>query len=133
MKPLLLFFLVQTVALGLPLKDLATLRAARSQRIVGYGTVVALTGTGDKSMGLGGQAASVVCSALLPPFAKVGSRIDVTVTSLGQASSLAGGRLLATPLRAPDGTVLSVAEGPVSLEPGETPRIARVPEGGRLV
>lgn len=120
------------------IKDIATISGVRENQLVGYGLVVGLNGTGDKS----GQApftdqsfksmlrefginipnaraiqlknvAAVAINAELPPFAKIGQRIDIGVSSLGNATSLRGGTLLMTPLRGADGQVYAVAQGSV--------------------
>ena len=120
------------------IKDIADIKGVRQNQLVGYGLVVGLEGTGDsddslftiqslasllEKMGVTVQTkdidkvknvAAVMVTAELPPFANQGSRIDVLVSSLGDADSLQGGTLLFTPLRASDGQVYAVAQGPVS-------------------
>ncbi len=118
------------------IKDLADLKGVRDNQLLGYGLVVGLNDTGDDSgngitmqtvanmmenMGMTldrdaidvGNVAAVMVTADLPPFAKVGTEIDVTVSSLGDAESLSGGTLLRTPLAGPDENVYAVAQGPV--------------------
>jgi flagellar P-ring protein precursor FlgI len=124
-------------AAGTRVGDLARAQGVRDNQLVGYGLVVGLTGTGDKSAGFAMQSvstmlealgitvppsdvsvrnvAAVIVTATLPPFAKAGSRIDVTVSSLGDAKSLKGGVLVQSPLRAADGAIYAVAQGSVSL------------------
>jgi flagellar P-ring protein precursor FlgI len=120
------------------LKDIAQVYGARGNQLIGYGLVVGLEGTGDSKGTLfttqsvanmlqrfgisvpAGQMkvkniAAVVVTADLPPFAKEGSRIDVTVSSIGDARSLQGGTLLQTPLMGADGNVYAVAQGPISV------------------
>jgi flagellar P-ring protein FlgI len=118
------------------LKDLANIKGVRDNILIGYGLVVGLKGTGDtkaevtsqtlgrlfSKMGLesaGGfkskNAAAVIVTAKLPPFARSGNQLDVTVSSVGDASSLEGGVLLVTPLRAGDQNVYAVAQGALSL------------------
>ncbi len=117
-------------------KDVATVAGVRSNQLVGYGLVVGLDGTGDqtsqapftvqslKSMlaqfgivlppGVNPQlknVAAVSVHAVLPPFAKPGQTIDVTVSSIGNAKSLRGGSLLMMPLKGADGRVYAVAQG----------------------
>ncbi|MCB1741370.1 MAG: flagellar basal body P-ring protein FlgI, partial [Gammaproteobacteria bacterium] len=117
-------------------KDLSALSGVRSNQLLGYGLVVGLTGTGDKSSQAPFTAqslrsmlarygvsippevkidpknvAAVSVQAELPAFAKPGQRIDVTVSSLGNAKSLRGGSLLMTTLRGADGQVYAVAQG----------------------
>jgi flagellar P-ring protein precursor FlgI len=120
------------------LKDLADLRGARPNKLFGYGLVVGLAGTGDDITAeftvqsvvtmlrrLGVQVdgerlrlknvAAVVVTAELPAFAAAGRRIDVTVSSIGNARSLQGGTLLATPLRGADLQVYAMAQGALSV------------------
>jgi flagellar P-ring protein precursor FlgI len=117
-------------------KDLASVAGVRSNQLLGYGLVVGLNGTGDqttqtpftvqslKSMlaRYGVQippdvnpqlknVAAVSVHAVLPPFAKPGQTIDITVSSLGNAKSLRGGSLLMTPLKGADGRVYAIAQG----------------------
>ena len=123
-------------ASGARLKDIAALKGARINQLVGYGLVVGLNGTGDgagtkftvqslvnmiERLGihtLPGQVkvsnvAAVMVTADLPPFARVGSKIDVLISSVGDAQSLQGGTLLLTSLRAADNRVYAVAQGPL--------------------
>ncbi len=120
------------------IKDLASVQGVRDNQLIGYGLVVGLNGTGDgnqaafttrgllnvmNNMGMPlnkddikvKNVAGVMISATLPPFAKVGQAIDVVVSSLGDASSLQGGTLVATPLKGLDGKVYGMAQGPVSI------------------
>jgi flagellar P-ring protein precursor FlgI len=122
------------------LKDIAGIGGVRENQLYGYGLVVGLMGTGDdvkngftrdtianllSRQGLAMRdktstlkaknVAAVMVTAQLPRFAKVGSRMDVTVSSLGDATSLQGGTLLMTPLRGADGEVYGVAQGPVAI------------------
>ena len=118
-------------------KDIATLQSARDNQLVGYGLVIGVQGTGDglrnspfteqsvramlENLGIstrGGASrsrnvAAVIVTANLPPFVQSGARIDVNVSSMGDATSLAGGTLVMTPLRAPDGEIYAVAQGSV--------------------
>ncbi len=120
-------------------KDIANFQGVRSNILIGYGLIVGLAGTGDKAgpvtqqtmvnilerLGLNTKSqmaqiqskniAAVMITAELPPFARQGARIDVTVSSLGDAKSLEGGQLLATPLMAADGNTYAVAQGAVIL------------------
>ena len=143
------------------IKDIAQLQAARDNQLVGYGLVIGLQGSGDglrnapfteqsiramlENLGIateGGRAratnvAAVIVTANLPPFVKSGSRIDVTVSSLGDASSLAGGTLVMTPLRAADGEIYAVAQGPVIVSgfqaQGQAEQVTQgVPTSGRV-
>ncbi len=119
------------------IKDITDIEGVRKNQLVGYGLVVGLNGTGDgnksefttqsmasmlEKMGITvsyedikvDNVAAVMVTADLPPFARVGSRIDVLVSSIGDADNLQGGTLLLTPLKAADGKVYAVAQGPVS-------------------
>ena len=144
-------------------KDLASIAGVRSNQLVGYGLVVGLDGTGDQTS----QApftvqsiknmlarfgvtippnvnpqlknvAAVTVSAELPPFAKPGQTIDVTVASIGNAGSLRGGMLLMAPLRGVDGEVYAIAQGSMivsgfGVSGKDGSRIAlNVPSGGRI-
>jgi flagellar P-ring protein precursor FlgI len=116
------------------IKDLASVAGVRNNQLVGYGLVVGLNGTGDKTKftgqtlrtllrELGGiglaagvdpkskNVAAVSIHADLPPFVKPGQTIDITVSSLGDASSLRGGSLLMTPLKGADGKIYAMAQG----------------------
>lgn len=115
------------------LKDMASVAGVRSNPLVGYGIVVGLSGTGDGNSGLTLQsmqsmlsrmglsvevgdinaqnAAAVMVTAELAPFAKVGQEIDITVATAGQAKSLQGGTLLMTPLMGADGEIYAIAQG----------------------
>lgn len=119
------------------IKDIAVLAGVRTNQLVGYGVVVGLDGTGDQTtqtpfttqalismlnqMGISLPAsalqlrnvAAVMITAQLPPFAKPGQTIDITVSSMGNARSLKGGTLLLTPLRGVDGQVYAIAQGNV--------------------
>lgn len=130
--------LLPTAAGAVRLKDLASVSGVRENPLVGYGMVIGLAGTGDKTgTGFTNQSlssmlnklgvtldpdamkvknvASVMVTAKLPAFARTGQRIDVTVSSLGDATSLQGGTLLITPLKAANGDVYAVAQGPISV------------------
>jgi flagellar P-ring protein precursor FlgI len=123
-------------------KDVASVEGIRDNQLVGYGIVVGLRGTGDSSqtvfpvqtlistlerMGVNLQQsptaatmrvqnmAAVFVAATLPPFARPGSKLDVTVSSAGDARSLEGGLLLMTPLYGPDGQIYAQAQGPLVL------------------
>src|SRR5215510_10931793 len=119
-------------------KDLTSIAGVRDNQLLGYGLVVGLNGTGDgNNTGFSGQtvstmlrtmgrtidaakirarnAAAVMATATLPPFARAGGHVDVLVSSMGDAKSLQGGTLLLTPLRAPNGQIYAVAQGPVSV------------------
>ena len=119
------------------LKDVASITGSRDNQLYGYGLVVGLKGTGDSlrnspfteqsmrsmldNLGIAtelGQVrsrnvAAVVVTATLPPFVRPGTRIDVTVSSLGDANSLLGGTLVLTPLKGPDAEIYAAAQGQV--------------------
>ncbi|MFO8086026.1 MAG: flagellar basal body P-ring protein FlgI [Desulfobacterales bacterium] len=149
---------------GARIKDLSELQGVRDNQLIGYGLVVGLNDTGDSSSmkitmdsvanlleNLGmtvdrkaikvKNVATVVVTAILPPFAKVGTKIDVLISSLGDAESLAGGTLLLTPLLGPDQNVYALAQGPVIVGGFSTsgqaaqveknhPTVGRIPDGG---
>lgn len=119
-------------------KDIASIHGVRDNQLVGYGLVVGLDGSGDKQgtyftvativsmlqrLGIKvpqsqvtvKNVAAVMVTATLPPFAKSGSKLDVTVSSIGDAKNIQGGTLLMTPLKAVDGNVYALAQGPVSI------------------
>lgn len=130
--------LCSTGAEAARIKDIAFVEGVRPNQLVGYGLVVGLNGTGDKTsatytmqsianmlnrLGLKldsssvrvKNTAAVLITAELPAFAKPGSKIDVLVSSLGDATSLQGGTLISSPLKGPDGAVYAVAQGSVAL------------------
>lgn len=144
-------------------KDIATIEGIRDNQLVGYGIVVGLAGTGDSQqtafpiqtlastllrMGVSVPAASirvqnlaaVFVSATLPPFSRPGTKLDITVSSAGDARSLEGGLLLMTPLFGADGKIYAQAQGPLvlggysvsangNLKQVNHPNTARVPFG----
>ena len=120
------------------IKDIATIQGIRFNQLFGYGLVTGLNGTGDKSgtgftiQGLANMlekmgvhvnpadikvnnVAAVMLSASLPPFARIGQRIDVTVSSIGDAKSLQGGTLLMAPLTGVDGKIYALAQGAIAV------------------
>jgi flagellar P-ring protein FlgI len=121
------------------IKDIASFAGIRENEIIGYGLVVGLNGTGDKDgtyifqpfanmlnrMGINvSQAdikgktkniAAVIVTAKLPTMSRPGSKVDVLVSSIGDAKSLQGGTLLMTPLKGPDNSVYAVAQGAISI------------------
>ncbi len=157
----LIILIFATNIFGARLKDIMNIRGVRDNQLIGYGLVVGLNGTGDdgkktsftfealtnmlRNMGItvnkkdidSNNVAAVVVTADLPPFGKPGMKIDVIVSSLGDAKSLQGGTLLMTPLKGPDGVVYAVAQGPVSIggyvagnRGGKNfPTTGRVPDG----
>src|SRR6478736_4556591 len=143
------------------IKDLANIEGVRQNQLIGYGLVVGLNGTGDtlnnipftkqslqamlERMGVNirgatirtGNVAAVMVTANLPAFGTQGTRIDVNVSSLGDAKSLQGGTLLVTPLLGADGNVYAVGQGSVAINgfqaEGEAAKITRgVPTVGRI-
>ena len=150
------------------MKDITTFLGMQSHHLIGYGLVIGLDGTGDRSSGASGaiftvqsvvnmlekfgitvpadklrirNVAAVMVTAQLEPFINVGTKIDVTVSSLGDAKSLEGGVLITSPLIGPDGEIYASAQGPLSIggfniETGEGEKIrqnyvlvGRVPNG----
>jgi flagellar P-ring protein precursor FlgI len=143
------------------IKDLANIEGVRQNQLIGYGLVVGLNGTGDtlnnipftkqslqamlERLGVNirgatirtGNVAAVMVTANLPAFGTQGSRIDVTVSALGDSKSLQGGTLLVTPLLGADGNVYAVAQGSLAINgfqaDGEAAKIVRgVPTVGRI-
>ena len=136
---LLLLFAVLAISVSNAgrIKDLASLEGSRDNQLVGYGLVVGLAGDGDstsdvtvnslvnslKNFGLtvdpttlrSENVAAVMITADIPPFAREGTRIDVTVSSIGDAESLQGGVLLQTPLYGADQEVYAVAQGQIAV------------------
>ncbi len=127
-----------SVTLAVRIKDIAEIQGVRSNQLIGYGLVVGLNGTGDDQkimptiqsvatmltrMGVFTRAdvnkikvsnvAAVIVTAEMPPFSKLGTKIDVTVSSLGNAKNLAGGILLMTPLKGVDSKIYALAQGAV--------------------
>ncbi len=138
------------------LKDVAEVKGVRENILIGYGIVVGLKGTGDSNaevtsqslarlfdkLGLeiknaGGikskNAAAVIVTSKLPAFARAGNKIDITVSSIGDASSLEGGTLLVTPLRAGDQNIYAVAQGAVSIGSIADGTTKNFPTVGRVV
>src|SRR5881394_4366215 len=121
------------------IKDLASVEGVRQNQLIGYGLVVGLNGTGDtlnnipftkqslqamlERLGVNvrgaqmrtGNVAAVMVTANLPAFGTQGTRMDVTVSALGDSKSLQGGTLLVTPLLGADGNVYAVAQGSVAI------------------
>jgi flagellar P-ring protein precursor FlgI len=143
------------------IKDLSNVEGVRQNQLIGYGLVVGLNGTGDtinnspftkqslqamlERLGLNirgqtlrtGNVAAVMVTANLPAFGTQGTRIDVTVSALGDAKSLQGGVLLVTPLLSADGNVYAVAQGSLAIggfqAEGDAAKITRgVPTVGRI-
>lgn len=142
----------QTSVQSSRLKDLVTIKGVRENPLIGYGLVIGLKGTGDgggeitnssmklmfQKLGLNPQreissknVASVIVTAKLPSFGRLGQKLDITVSSIGDASSLAGGTLLVTPLKGGDGNVYAVANGAISI--GGLKKGAEFPTSGRVI
>lgn len=154
-----------TTAHGARVKDIVSVNGVRANQVVGYGLVIGLNGSGDSlrnspfteqamqsmldRMGINARTikprsknvAAVIVTAELPAFIGRGARIDVTVSSLGDATSLAGGSLVMTPLYGPDNQIYAVAQGPVAVTgfaasganekiTQNVPTAARIPNGG---
>ena len=124
---------------GTRIKDITSVLGVRSNQLVGYGLVIGLNGTGDSlrnapfteqsiqsmldRMGINVRnsksrtknVAAVIVTTDMPAFVGKGSRIDVTVSSMGDATSLLGGALILTPLTGADGKVYAVAQGPIAV------------------
>lgn len=163
----LIFAIALTIALAIPaqatsrIKDIADFEGVRENQLVGYGLVVGLNGSGDtlnnapftrqslrsmlERLGVNtpsaelrtANVAAVMVTANLPAFSTQGTRIDVTVSALGDADSLQGGTLLVTPLLGADGEVYAIAQGPVAIAGfnagGAAASITRgVPTTGRI-
>ncbi len=143
------------------IKDIADFEGIRDNQLIGYGLVVGLNGTGDNiksvdftreslismmdQMGInarGGQIkakniAAVMVTANLPPFARQGSRIDVTVSALGDAKNLQGGTLVVTPMMGANGEVYAVAQGQIAVGAVSAKSVGQsvskgVPTSGRI-
>jgi flagellar P-ring protein precursor FlgI len=159
-----LSFSAETEPRKVAVRDIASIEGVRENPLVGYGIVVGLNGTGDRRqtmftiqtlanalqrMGVQiptatarvNNIAAVFVTASLPPFARPGTHVDVTVSSIGDAKSLEGGMLLLTPLYGADGGVYAAAQGPLTLggyTAGATgaskqvnhPTVGRIPAGG---
>ena len=158
--------LAATLAIAAPaaaerIKDLGTFQGIRANQLTGYGVVVGLPGTGDDNLEYTVQslkavasrfglqlppgvnpgmknAAVVMVTAELPPFAKPGQRLDITVASMGKAKSLRGGSLILTPLQGTDGQIYAMAQGNLAVgglgaEGADGSRIVvNIPSTGRI-
>ncbi len=159
---LALSLLLAGAALANPrIKDIADVEGVRDNQLVGYGLVVGLDGTGDTLRNAAftrqalnsmlerfninvreadlrtGNVAAVIVTAELPPFSMQGTRLDVTVSAMGDADSLQGGVLIATPLMAANGEVYAVAQGSLAVggfsAEGDAASVTRgVPTNGRI-
>jgi flagellar P-ring protein precursor FlgI len=159
---IIVYFFTYSLAIAASrIKDITDIQGIRENQLVGYGLVLGLAGTGDtmrnslfteqstRSMLLrfgvavpqgsvrARNIAAVVVTARLPPFVSAGERIDVTVSSLGDATSLQGGTLVLTPLSAADGNAYAVAQGTISVTglsaSGQAEQLTEgTPTGGRI-
>ncbi len=152
--PLFLFLVLNVQATESRLKDLVTVKGVRPNPVLGFGLVIGLNGTGDaggeitnnslkllfQKLGLDPKreivsknVAAVIVTGDLPPFARQGQKVDIKVSSIGDASSLAGGTLLITPLKGGDGQIYALASGSISiggLKQGEKfATIGTIPDG----
>lgn len=139
------------------IKDLATVQGVRDNQLVGYGLVVGLKGTGDSNrasfttQGLANllenlgvhvkedlrvkNVAGVMITAKLPPFAKPGQKIDILLSSLGDAKSLQGGNLVATQLKGLDGMIYAMAQGAIVIGGTDQQKhetVGRIPDGATV-
>lgn len=139
------------------IKDIANIRGVRSNQLVGYGIVVGLKGTGDSKMEFTSKSmsrmldrlgmkvsekdlsskniAAVIITAELPPFARSGNRMDITVSAIGDSTSLKGGILVQSPLRAADQQIYAVAQGSSIVgysATGGHETVARIPGGAMI-
>lgn len=163
---LVMLFAAEATHATVRVKDIAALKGVRQNQLIGYGLVVGLQGTGDgtssqftmqslatmlNNLGVGidsstinvKNVAGVIVTSYLPPFARQGSKLDILVSSLGDAKSLQGGTLLLTPLKGADGQVYAVAQGPVTIggfasdkaganQQKNHPTVGKVPGGGTI-
>ena len=153
-------FLISGDLLAARVKDIANIRGFRSNSLIGYGLVVGLAGTGDSAASLStmraasnlltslgvntkeselvaGSYASVIVTAQLPPFSRNGDKIDIRLSAVGDASSLAGGTLLLTPLEGVDSEVYAIGQGAVVVGQAsgsgtEVLTVAHVSRGGTV-
>ncbi len=133
----MLYVFISTNLFAQKIKDIANIIGVRDNKLIGYGLVVGLDGTGDSSAKFTNQTlsnllknvnvkvdpkdiksknvAAVMVTATLPPFAREGDKLDITVSSIGDAKSLQGGVLLITPLKGVDGRIYALAQGPITM------------------
>ena len=135
---ILVFYLFATINLfAQKIGDISSIIGVRDNQLIGYGLVVGLKGTGDSSSAFTNQTlanllknvnvklnpkdiksknvAAVVVTATLPPFAREGDKLDITISSIGDAKSLEGGTLLLTPLKAVNGKIYALAQGHITI------------------
>ena len=156
-KITLLSLLIAVAAKAAAIKDLASVVGVRDNQLIGYGLVVGLNGTGDGSSSeftiqslsnmlqtvnvkidpndiKSKNTAAVMVTAKLPPFARQGDNLDVTVSSIGDAKNLIGGTLLLTALKGVDGDIYALAQGALTLggstaKGGNHPTVATIMSG----
>lgn len=155
MKNAILLILLLTASVSYAsnrLKDLVDIKGVRENPLVGYGLVIGLNGTGDgggeitnnslkkmfQTLGLdpvqevsSANVAAVIVTAKLPPFGRIGQKMDITISSIGDSSSLAGGTLLVTPLKGGDGNVYAVGSGALSI--GGLVQGKKFPTSGKIL
>ncbi|RDU70483.1 flagellar basal body P-ring protein FlgI [Helicobacter brantae] len=138
LKSIIIFLVFSSLMWGQKIGDIANIVGVRDNQLIGYGLVVGLNGSGDKSASKftmqsianmlesvnvkvspndikSKNIAAVMVTATLPAFAKQGDKLDIVVSSIGDAKSIAGGTLLMTPLTAVDGNIYALAQGAISL------------------
>ena len=154
---LLFTFSFSLFANSMRIKDIVSIKGVRDNPVIGYGLVIGLNGTGDSGGEITNQSlkkmfqklglnpknevssqnvAAVIVTAKLPPFGRIGQKIDLTVSSIGDAKSLAGGTLLVTPLKAGDGKIYAIGNGAVSIggltQGAKFATTAKVPGGATI-
>jgi len=135
---LLIFLLLVSSLSAMKIKDISNVVGVRDNQLIGYGLVVGLEGTGDgtgsaftlqslanmlQTMNIkvnpddisSKNVAAVVVTAKLPPFARQGDKVDLTISSIGDAKSIEGGTLLLTPLKGVDGEIYALAQGSITI------------------
>lgn len=138
LKSIIIFLVFASLMWGQKIGDIANIVGVRDNQLIGYGLVVGLNGSGDKSASKftmqsianmlesvnvkvspsdikSKNIAAVMVTATLPAFAKQGDKLDIVVSSIGDAKSISGGTLLMTPLTAVDGNIYALAQGAISL------------------
>ena len=134
---IIFYMFISTNLFAAKIKDISNIIGVRDNQLIGYGLVVGLNGSGDSSSKFTNQTlsnllknvniklnpndiksknvAAVMVTATLPPFAREGDKIDITVSSIGDAKSLEGGVLLITPLKGVNGKIYALAQGPITM------------------
>ena len=152
MKKIVLSFVMLCVCFGEKIGDIANVVGVRDNQLIGYGLVIGLNGTGDKtsskftmqsvanmleSMNVkvspedikSKNVAAVMITTTLPAFARQGDRLDIQIASIGDAKSIEGGTLIMTPLSAVDGNIYAVAQGNVALGSSQNALSATISNG----